>query len=1217
MLSLVEDRFVDATADATAIAFDPIQGTLAVGFATGQICLYTYNRTSAKYSISTTSINFLQFIPAKAVLAVIDDQGMLRVFDTHKMKYCFSYAVPSPPTCVSFIPGTSWLLIGTHSGRVYFVDLLEGRKSDFSIGCRVKPIGPAVTVEPHPMETEKILIGYASGTCVVCDIGKASVSEKDMVLSSYVFDSHPEEFGRCFRLACAGWSPAGDMIVSSFENGVFCIFNTGSGAEIAPVVARTIYHDSVLPDNKPYNQISAEDLDNSTACLGQVRWCTSTQSNRTFLVLTSGPSIVEQKMIHIFRTHGDVSVGSTKLKGSSDIYALEHLELKSPIIALCTMPAESPWKGGNDDVQVLLALIGCPATVQALELSEELRLAVTQRRLPGDMQWCQKPMAFTICQARGKIDKRICRLLDRSLVPLPSLLLKPHGYHRIANSCPEQLGLQQQQQQSSKISQVVCAADIGGIISLWCARDGAFSRCIGLGADLDRLSQLLGIRGKACAIDWYASNGLIVVSMDSGESLFFVVSQDSAVPLAKNKAFCKEISRLSAEYYKNPPPAPCDTSINNVYAGGPDHLAQRGSRVQSTQIGCAPSKRLSMNMRDRAASLNEGNFIRRSSKRLSASIGSVFRRGQTHDRAHGSDIRMASSHKHQSRFSRQMPVDADIWKRRLLATNKELSEKIYGLDLDANERQQVIFNIKQHGDKIPVPQCTRVDSGALACVEDGSSRISLDQQLPHDKEQLCVVAPFMMARFFYREIIDTVFGHDGIVAIIYKGGVVVVVDCVKQEVVLADNINQTPSEMHATASSIFSGAGGISKDALNTPSSLCQEITCASFVLMRPLREDQGYHQQHGREAGACSQQNSEPGLQEFLLVGTSAGLVLRYPVEGEADPPDIVASLDAFCPIVHLSAVDISECTWPLGIGQQTQSFSDRNSRFVIVGSSSAIYVLSDKSYEQVAKYDAAELHSNSTFVAAGVLQLDSGWQGVAAIDTKAAIALLSLPTLAKVKNVALASARGKIKSASDIQISKSGYITLLTSDGSLLQARICQSTDRGGGNSLEMANVDFSNQKNDACFFNASLHPPAQPLRKGITSWLFGRSSNAAPDIDAFLGASFRDLLRKGTDGERPSQAQPSSAQANVSEGQHRENAKEHPIYQQRREDSRRMPGDNIDMGAFSEMRGKAERRGQKLQEVQDSVDRAQVASENYLASIRAYNAKQEKKNKLFGLF
>ncbi|KAJ2707739.1 Lethal(2) giant larvae sro7 [Coemansia sp. IMI 203386] len=1196
MLSLVEDRYIDAAADATAMAFDPIQGVLAMGFATGQICLHTYNRTSAKYSISATSIAYLQFIPAKAVLAVIDDQSVLRVFDTHTMEYCFSYAVPSTTTCVSFIPGTPWLLIGTNSGRVYFVDLLEARKSDFSIGCQTKPVVAVATVEPHPIEIEKILISYVSGACVICDIGKASVSTKDMVLSSYFFDGHPEGLGCAPRLACAGWSPNGDMIAVSYENGVFCIFDVGSGFNIAPVVARTIYHDSVMPRSKLFCQIDAEDMDRNTACLGQVHWCTSKQSGRSFLVLTSGPSIVEQKTVHIFGTPGN--------NGSdSDITILERLELESPMIALCTMPAQSPWKCGNDDVQALLVLVGCPATAQALEFNEDLQLSASQRRLPGDMQWCKKPMTFKICQAKDKVDSRIRRLLDQNSLPQSRLLLRPPDAHK------DDPGSEQQGVGSVPgITHILCSADASGMLSLWCTRDGAFSQCTGLGADIDRLSRLLGIRGKACAIGWHASNGLIVVSMDSGESYFFIVTHDPSVSLARSSSCCEDILGLSTEYYANPPPAPSKTSSMEAKLV---HTAQRGSRVQSAQIDSGTSKRFSMNTRDRAASLNEGNLIRRSSKRLSTSIGSVFRRKFSQDKGRGSDIpkdaqkdsdnslqarfhslRMPSSHKDSAGFDRQMPMDADVWKRRLSKTNKELSKSIYGLKLSADEYQQVVCGSTLYNSERPTSQHARVDSGALGCAEASNS---LEQ--PPQEEQPCVVAPFMMSRFFYREIMNTVVGHDGIAAIIYRGGIVVVVDCVKQEVVLADNINQTPSEQH-TAFDIFSGTRVSGDD--SEASELHQEITCASFVLMRPRDKSDG--QGVVRETEAESE--------EFLLVGTSAGIVLRYPVEGKVDPPDTIAALDGFSPIIHLSAVEFTEHCQPSTSSEYISSAAlGTGLELVVVGSSSAISVLSSKDREEVAKYDAHKTHLNAAFVAASALHLDTGWQGVAAIDTKATVTLLSLPTLAVVDQITLKSARGKIKSAFDVQISKGGYITLLTSEGSLLQARICENTR----SRLDMSETRGFSRQADACFFDASLQSPAQPLRKGITSWLFGRSSNAAPDIDAFLGGHYRDLLRMETGGKRPSQA-PSSAHASGNERQHKENANEHGF---RPRDSRRKLVDDIDMGAFSGMKTMAERRGQELEDIQDSVDRAQIASENYLASIRAYNARQEKKSRLFGLF
>ncbi|KAJ1796213.1 Lethal(2) giant larvae sro7, partial [Coemansia sp. RSA 2399] len=181
------DRAIDTSDDATAVIFEPIQGVMAVGYASGAIRLFS-DKLPTNVELSTrrrSAIRHLVALPGQPVLAAIDDLGTLWVFDTDLLRLCFSYNVPIAPTCVGLIAGTNWLLIGTDAGRLYFVDVLEGRKSDFSIGCQVKPLSPVVSVSAHPVETERLLIAYAEGTCVVCDLGKASGSENAMILSRH------------------------------------------------------------------------------------------------------------------------------------------------------------------------------------------------------------------------------------------------------------------------------------------------------------------------------------------------------------------------------------------------------------------------------------------------------------------------------------------------------------------------------------------------------------------------------------------------------------------------------------------------------------------------------------------------------------------------------------------------------------------------------------------------------------------------------------------------------------------------------------------------------------------------------------------------------------------------------------------------------------------------------------------------------------------------
>ncbi|KAJ2894865.1 Lethal(2) giant larvae sro7, partial [Coemansia aciculifera] len=250
-LRVNDGLLVDPRAGATAVGFDPTQGVLAVGYDSGRIDLYSPRHpTCARLHTGVPgAVVHLKLVPGQPFLAAIDSHGVLRVFDTDTLQHCFSYNVPSPPTCLSLLPGTLWLMVGTEMGRVYFVNSGEGLKSDFSIGSRVHPPSRVVTVESHPIETEKILIAYAEGTCAVCDLGKGSLSEKQMVLSKHRYE-HPEALLQSIysdptgddqlgadraaslvepRLTGASWSPSGDQLATTYTNGVLCIFGTSSG----------------------------------------------------------------------------------------------------------------------------------------------------------------------------------------------------------------------------------------------------------------------------------------------------------------------------------------------------------------------------------------------------------------------------------------------------------------------------------------------------------------------------------------------------------------------------------------------------------------------------------------------------------------------------------------------------------------------------------------------------------------------------------------------------------------------------------------------------------------------------------------------------------------------------------------------------------------------------------------------------------------------------
>ncbi|KAJ1890590.1 Lethal(2) giant larvae sro7 [Kickxella alabastrina] len=1197
-LALVEDPLIDPTLDATAIAFDPVQGIMAIGYATGQISLHMSKRSSIKHAVSIGAITHLQFVPAQATLAAIDEQGVLRIFDTHTMRSCFDYNVPHMPTCMALIPGTAWLLVGTYSGRLYFVDAVGGRKSDFSIGCRTKHKSPVVSVEPHPVETEKILITYASGVCVICDLGRgpSAESEKDIVLSSYVFEHHPKGLGHDVQLAGAGWSPEGDMFATTYSNGVFCVFSTHSGSGVAPIVARTIAHADVLPNGSDAH-VGIEDLDYNTHYLKHVRWCTHAHLDRSFLVVTSGPSVIDQRHVYVFSTLKTSSGRGAKIKSSSDISMIGQFDLKTSMSALCPIPAQSPWRNGNEDIRGLAVLVGFPAAVHALELAPDLQLRMTSR-LPGDMKWCQNPAVSVVCEARGQLDSKIHRMLSSTLVHASQLLLEPMGTVSEDPSSANAVD-----KSSSKISQAMCTADSMGMLSLWCIRDSTLVRCDGVGADVAFVSQLLGIEGQVAAIDWYASSGLVVIAMDSGETLFYVLTGDPGLLLAHRYTPNAEICEQAATYYSQPLLSPRWGSKQGKSNGSDGGTGDTGASAVNRPIhgdpqqyvmdaDAAPLMPTNTHIHHRPASLGEGSFFRRNSKRLSTSIGSVFRRSSAHDTlsnsentaSHGTNesmlraglrkLRSSVSENGPNGIGRRYPIDADAWKQCQRVTSAEMDRMVYGLHFSATEIKRVAFGRPGHLNPKHTHHRSRKDSGTQSLNNADVANVAEVQQVQQKNEcPSCVLLPFMMARFYYRGIVDVVVSQDGIAGIAYKGGTVVVVDCVKQTVLLTDNVNQSPDPSH-TVADVFSAPG--TKDQHAHLHEAHQEITTMNISFaMLPSDSESDAHVDFA--AG------------EYLFVGTSLGQVLQYSIGNVSAPPIVAARLELCNPVIYVSTV--------IG-GHESQS-----QQLLIAASPSSIAVYAGSNSTPTATYDARKEHSRASLVAARAVKLESGWEGVAAINNRAIIVLLTLPSLDVAKEMPLSGARGLIKSALDVRISESGHILLTSPNGSLLQARI---TDRPSSLKIEAGSGSGKGIK--SAFFDSGLHPPPQPARKGITSWLLGKSSNAAPDIDLFLSAHYRNLLING--GIKPSGGIPPKQPRNESHPERRESSGG-------QQSSVRDKIGAVDTDDFSGMKTMAERRGQQLDDLNESLQRTTLESQSFLNDIRAYNAKQEKKSKrMFGL-
>ncbi|KAJ2610686.1 Lethal(2) giant larvae sro7 [Coemansia sp. RSA 1365] len=1159
-LRIVEGRLLDPAAGATAVAYDPTQDIIAVGRSTGVIDMFSarHATSSRMNSGQDSAIAHLIFIAGEAALAAINSKGQLLVFDLDTLEFCFAYSVPIPPTCIALFPGTTWVLIGTEAGRVYFIDAVAGRKANFSVDCLVKPESPVAVVEPHPIESEKFLIAYADGTCVICDLGKASVSDRAMVLSRHRFD-HPTALKQRLAtgsesnapavtvepwLVSAGWSPTGERFVTSYSNGVLCIFGLNSGS--TPLVARTIQCSDILSPNNETVAAAATGMDRRMRNLQHACWCTHEQLDQSFLVVTSGTTSSFQNYIHVFCT----KTGDANVKSCRDLTTLECYEVKVPLIGVCTIPSVSPWKNGRDRVRRLAVLAGRPTQVSLLEMTPALRLRQS-RKLLGELEWCSAPAEF-ICQAEGRLNTALGKLLAGTL-----------NYEETDSAFA---GSPDIDTLSQKITQLFCCINSSETISLWCIADQRLQRCKFVELDLRYISRLLGIEGRVSFMSLCSLSGLVAIGMDSGEVLVCMLTDDKQALLAQNYTPFEKLREQALTYYNAEPPVLETHNSTDLNVSQLNHTSDHynDARPHSTQVYSPQDGKYASGMEcERSVSIADGNLIRRGSRRLSSTFGTLFRRGSTASENSNSsrrtdtkptvalndinefesdNLKVASNNYDNADPGNLAEVEA--WKERTDRLNIEMSQMLYGLQFNLTE-QQSLYREKQ------------LDNYDNTVQTDATS-------IPRP-----YVVPYLLVRFYKCAISGITSSQDGLVAIIYEGGGFVVIDAVNQCTLLVDNINRVSGAI-ISARDVFCnnhfGVADVSK--LNCT------VTCVAFA----ATADQGQKQR-------------------ILLVGTSTGTIIRYFIHTSDLPPAIVARMP-LGPIQYLCLEDLPGTDGTLGASEVDGS----QPRQLLVAASVSIISL----YPWMdAKPSATYVLPDNTahLVVVRVIRVLSAWYGVTAIDSNGDITFLSLPYLTKTSHFALPGDLKNLICSARVLVADDGRITVLGSNGHLLQAKIT---------SKSTTLLDSSVTGLGESYYNADITPPPLPVRNSITSWLLGKAFDSRVGIDKFLSSHFKDLLKDG--GVKPGlrlrrgSTVPETVKSDtpIDSGFSRQDSKT--------EDINRL----VETGQFGSMKDMAEKRGEQLDAVAEATESLNIQSQNFLKNIRAYNAKQKKSSKKhFGLF
>ncbi|XP_040830442.1 lethal(2) giant larvae protein homolog 1 isoform X2 [Ochotona curzoniae] len=246
----------------SALAFDPELRIMAIGTRSGAVKIYGapgVEFTGLHHDPAT--VTQMHFLPGQGRLLTLLDDSSLHLWEITHQHGCarleevlsfqppsragFDGASPLPSltriTVVLLVAAGDTAALGTEGGSVFFLDvptltLLEGHTvgpdetlrsvpDDYRCG---KALGPVESLQAHPGDPTKILIGYSRGLLIVWDQVARGVD--------HIFLGNQQLESVC-------WGRGGSTVVSSHSDGSYAVWtmDAGSPLSLQPTVASTPY----------------------------------------------------------------------------------------------------------------------------------------------------------------------------------------------------------------------------------------------------------------------------------------------------------------------------------------------------------------------------------------------------------------------------------------------------------------------------------------------------------------------------------------------------------------------------------------------------------------------------------------------------------------------------------------------------------------------------------------------------------------------------------------------------------------------------------------------------------------------------------------------------------------------------------------------------------------------------------------------------------------
>uniref|UniRef100_A0A3P8RQD3 LLGL scribble cell polarity complex component 1 n=1 Tax=Amphiprion percula TaxID=161767 RepID=A0A3P8RQD3_AMPPE len=234
----------------SALAFDPKLQLMAIGTKSGAIKIY--GAPGVEFTglhKNTTAVTQIHFLPGQVsqmidncghkvnMLCLLQEVGGVKKEGVISLQEVDNYSLPGRPgiescsatrvTVLLLLKSCELLCIGTEGGGVYFLELphLLPKESQMLLQDQVtqslpdnyrcgKSLGPVESLQEHPQQTGKILIGYSRGLVVLWDLSTRHADQ--LFLGKQQLES-------------LIWERSGNLFVSSHNDGGYSVWAVTSG----------------------------------------------------------------------------------------------------------------------------------------------------------------------------------------------------------------------------------------------------------------------------------------------------------------------------------------------------------------------------------------------------------------------------------------------------------------------------------------------------------------------------------------------------------------------------------------------------------------------------------------------------------------------------------------------------------------------------------------------------------------------------------------------------------------------------------------------------------------------------------------------------------------------------------------------------------------------------------------------------------------------------